>query len=78
MSEPITFWSNGGYVHGKREASLAATAGSAAPDLWLEYLRSEHPGEYDGLCKCVGCQNIRAGFEKWKWEREQVQPNNRI
>ena len=30
MSEPITFWSNGGYVHGKREASLAATICSAA------------------------------------------------
>jgi len=59
------------------QASLAPARGSAAPDLWLEYLRSEHPGEYDGLCKCVGCQNIRAGFEKWKWEREQVQPNEK-
>jgi DNA (cytosine-5)-methyltransferase 1 len=28
MSAPITFWSNGGYVHGRREASLAATHGS--------------------------------------------------
>jgi hypothetical protein len=40
-------------------------------DLWHEYLSENGFSGYDGLCKCYSCDNVRAGFQKWKEQKHK-------